>query len=526
MEHVTDLKMSKLIWNKLLLKKVWLIPVISVLMIDVHLQFLMLVKQDVLSSSISDYFFILCAVTLLSLPCIWGLNTLITKLDKGNAWPIVVAGLVVYPSCLVGLNSMNLFASSIYDVTQFFTVQTWILLLAASALAYWSHQSNKADTTIVKTKLINLMFSLDKVCVLLAILWAFLLAAIFAPYDQPMMNQPLPMVIDSSKLTGNLLNFANYFVQLMVLAILVLSVFLLNRYVLIRQVLSTYGVIYFVLSVLFMTVVLTPLYVSIVLYLPLNDLPSGITNLTPSGGENIFDPINYQFTFMVLAISTPVILAFERQGQETQVALIKQEQTQTELKLLQQQVNPHFLFNTLNNLYALTLKKSDQAPELVMQLSNLLRYSVYEGQKDLVDLSQEIGYLENYWSLQSIRVNYKASIEVTWPENTNGLKIPPLLLINILENAFKHGVEPSNEKSFLKFEVRVIDTQLAVCCCNSIPENKSHEAGGVGLTNLKRRLHLLYGDNAKLEIVNTDKEWTVQLDMALERNSNEEVEHA
>jgi len=526
MEHVTDLKMSKLILNIFLLRKVWLIPVISVLMIDVHLQFLLLVKQNILSSSVNDYFFILFTVTLLSLPCIFGSNAIATDSNRDNSWPIAVAGLIVYPACLMGLNSLDITPSFVSGVIELFTVQTWLLLFAASALAYWSSPSKRKDRTIVKTKLLNLVFSLDKVCVLLAVLWALVLAAIFAPYEHPMMNQPLPMIIDSSKLSDNLLNFASYFVQLMVLAILILSVFLLNRYVLIRKVLSTYGVIYFVLSVLFVTVVLTPLYVSIVLYLPLNDLPSGIPNLTPAGGENIFDPINYQFTFMVLAISTPVILAFERQGQETQVALIKQEQTQTELKLLQQQVNPHFLFNTLNNLYALTLKKSDQAPELVMQLSNLLRYSVYEGQKDLVDLSQEIGYLENYWSLQSIRVNYKASLEVTWPENTNGLKIPPLLLINILENAFKHGVEPSNEKSFLKFEVQVIDTQLAVRCCNSIPENKSHEAGGVGLTNLKRRLHLLYGDNAKLEIVNTDKEWTVQLDMALERNSNEEVEHA
>ena len=104
---------------------------------------------------------------------------------------------------------------------------------------------------------------------------------------------------------------------------------------------------------------------------PINDLPQDIANLTPSGNQNIFAKYNYQFMFFFLIITTPIILAFERQQQQSKLNEIAKQQTKTELKLLQQQVNPHFLFNTLNNLYALTLTKSEHAPQLVMHLADL-----------------------------------------------------------------------------------------------------------------------------------------------------------
>ncbi|WP_100642022.1 sensor histidine kinase [Alteromonas facilis] len=516
MDKLSKRDRSNRFWNQFLLSKLWFIPVVSVLLFDAHLQFLFLIKEQVLNGSVSDYLFIILSITLTSIPFIFSLGKLVNHSLNGIHWPLLVMGGIVYPSCLIGINSLELLPPFILNFTQHFTEQTWFLLLVASALVYWKSQPRQSGRTPFRSRFISLAFSLDGVCVLLAIIWALVLAAVFAPYENPLMHQPIPMLIDSYKLSNHPLNFVSYFLQLMVIASLILSLFFLNRYLLIRKVLVAHGVIYFGLTVLLVTVVLTPLYVGIALCLPLNELPPGIANLTPAGDKNIFSPINYQFTFMVLAISSPIILAFERKAQETQLALIKQEQTQTELKLLQQQVNPHFLFNTLNSLYALTLKKSNDAPELVMQLSNLLRYTVYEGQNKQVSLTQEVEYLKNYWSLQSIRMGDKARLEVTWAENTNGLQLPPLLLINILENAFKHGVEPSMGDGYLKFEMQVNANQLKVSCRNSIPEKRATSLGGMGLTNLRRRLDLLYGDTARLDVSSSAHEWNVELRMRLE----------
>ena len=166
--------------------------------------------------------------------------------------------------------------------------------------------------------------------------------------------------------------------------------------------------------------------------------------------------------FFFLSVSTPIILAFERQQQHNKLNVIAKQQTETELTLLQQQINPHFLFNTLNNLYALTLTKSDNAPQLVMQLANLLRYTVYEGQKQQVFLTQEINYLKDFIELQQIRSGDKCQFNLVWPSNPGKLKIAPLLLIIILENAIKHGVEPTSQQTEISFELSVSSNTLTL----------------------------------------------------------------
>ena len=404
-------------------------------------------------------------------------------------------------------------------LTEHFTQQTWLFMLTAGIVAYLKNNPQTLPYHTPAKKWFGLLLSLDHVCVLLSVLWALVFAAVFAPYDNPLIHQPISFVIDTDSVSQNLTNFLSYFIQLLFIASLWLSVFFINRYLLIRKILGSHGVIYFVLSIACVIVVITPLYATIMLMLPINAVPEGIQNLTPGGGQYLFDRQNYRVIFSILAISTPIILAFERQEQETQVSLIKQAQTETELKFLQQQVNPHFLFNTLNNLYALVLKKSEQAPDVIMQLANLLRYTVYEGQKEMVELSQEIDYLQNYWALQSIRLGNKATLEVTWPntQDADEFKVPPLLLINILENAFKHGIEPSDGTCFLRFSMVLDAGQLIVDCRNSIPDGTPIESGGVGLTNLERRLYLLFGNNVSLKVDPSENEWKVHLTMTLER---------
>jgi len=195
---------------------------------------------------------------------------------------------------------------------------------------------------------------------------------------------------------------------------------------------------------------------------------------------------------------------------------ISKHQIQTELKLLQQQINPHFLFNTLNNLYALTLIKSDEAPDMVMQLSNLLRYSVYEGQEAHVNLSQEVAYLQDYIALQTIRNKEKCNINVNWPDNANQYQIAPLLLVILLENAFKHGVDKSVDKCELIFNMTLQNNTLIVECINDYEEVKQSKSIGIGLENLQRRLSLIYHKKHSLETYQTSNKWHVKLTMELD----------
>src|SRR5690606_22893801 len=126
--------------------------------------------------------------------------------------------------------------------------------------------------------------------------------------------------------------------------------------------------------------------------------------------------------------------------------------------------------NTLNNLYALTLAGSAQAPTLVLQLANLLRYTVYEGQNARVSLAQEIHYLQDFLALQTIRSGDKCQLDVVWPTQAEQWQIAPLLLITVLENAVKHGVEPSQLRCSIELSISVENGWLRMRCVNSVPE--------------------------------------------------------
>jgi LytS/YehU family sensor histidine kinase len=331
-----------------------------------------------------------------------------------------------------------------------------------------------------------------------------------------MLNQPINPVIELTKLISDFGPFLFYLWQFLFISSLIYMTFLLNRYVLIRRVLTEQGTIIFCAAVLLCLIVLTPTYSYLILALPVNQVPEYITTLLPSGNQNIFSPYNYQFMFVVFAVSTPIILAFERQKQDAKMLEISKHQIQTELKLLQQQINPHFLFNTLNNLYALTLIKSDEAPDMVMQLSNLLRYSVYEGQKAQVNLSQEVTYLQDYMALQTIRNKEKCNINVNWPDNANQHQIAPLLLVILLENAFKHGVDKSVDKCELIFNMQLQNNTLIVECINDYEQDQSTKSIGIGIENLQRRLSLMYHNKHSLETHQTSNKWHVKLTMELD----------
>ena len=251
--------------------------------------------------------------------------------------------------------------------------------------------------------------------------------------------------------------------------------------------------------------VFTPLAGQVILSIPMT--PPHFTFL-PSENFDVFHPDNYKISLLMLFLSTPLILAFERQQDVANAAEITEQKTQAELQLLQQQINPHFLFNTMNSLYALTLKKSDQAPDMVMQLSDMLRYTVYDGQNSLVSLQQEIDYLKNYLQLQQTRLGHRVHIDTQWPEqNTKELNVAPLLFIVLLENAFKHGPESNSGETSVKISLTIQQNQgknKVIFSCENSYTDKSEagklisgladktQCGGLGLCNLQKRLTLQY----------------------------------
>lgn len=199
----------------------------------------------------------------------------------------------------------------------------------------------------------------------------------------------------------------------------------------------------------------------------------------------------------------------------------RQEEKDAELKLLKAQLNPHFLFNTLNNLYGLSVVKSDKLPNLMLKLSDLLRYSLYDTKDKYVPLEKEIRYLENYMSLENIRLEDKTDIKFSKNGNVSSKQIAPMLLIVFVENAFKHLGNNADGKSFVKVEINIEDNTLYFRCENSFAtlakhsENMEKGKSGIGLQNAKKRLLLMYPEKYEFKISESQNDFVVELNLKL-----------
>ncbi|WP_167605068.1 sensor histidine kinase [Maribellus sediminis] len=192
---------------------------------------------------------------------------------------------------------------------------------------------------------------------------------------------------------------------------------------------------------------------------------------------------------------------------------------EAELKLLKAQVHPHFLFNTLNNLYGLTLEKSDEAPKLVLQLSEILDYILYRCDAPKVLLKEDLNNLKNYIDIEKIRYSHKLKMTVEFPKHTGKLQIAPLILLPYVENAFKHGVSHFPGTAFVKISLSVSGKNLNFHIENTrnpLVKNGNNTSGGIGMANAKRRLDLLYAGNYILEVDKKDETFSVNLTLKLE----------
>jgi len=193
----------------------------------------------------------------------------------------------------------------------------------------------------------------------------------------------------------------------------------------------------------------------------------------------------------------------------------EREKLESELKMLKFQVNPHFLFNTLNNIHTLVYKKSDKAPEAVLKLSSLMRYMLYETEGDRVSLKRELEYLHNFVELQKLRLTDNQRVSMKIEGNPDGYEIAPLLLIPFIENAFKHGTSTSKSAT-IEIAFHISNGELIFNCTNDLQPNSVSKSGsGIGLANVKKRLDLIYSGRYRLNIDTNNEKYSLTLSLSL-----------
>ncbi|KAF5037883.1 Histidine kinase [anaerobic digester metagenome] len=206
-----------------------------------------------------------------------------------------------------------------------------------------------------------------------------------------------------------------------------------------------------------------------------------------------------------------MIRSFE--AQKLRDELIKQQQA-GELALLRSQINPHFLFNTLNNIYSLVYKKSDEAPPAIMKLSSIMRYMLYDATGDRVPLDKEIEYLRSFIELQKLRIRHPESVSFTIEGNTEGRTIAPMMLISFVENAFKHGSK--THQPFLVIRLAVKNDRIAYEVVNYLRKTsltRDNSESGIGLSLIKKRLALLYPGKHHLQITEEADTFRIKLEI-------------
>jgi hypothetical protein len=215
-----------------------------------------------------------------------------------------------------------------------------------------------------------------------------------------------------------------------------------------------------------------------------------------------------------------VIIKMMKRGwlKQQETLQVATEKASAELQLLKAQIHPHFLFNTLNNIYYFTIADPQQAPEMLMKLSDILRYIVNECNHSYVPLKKELEMIQDYMALEKIRYGERLKMEFEIKGDYHNKAIPPLLLIPLVENSFKHGTSKMLENPWVRLYINIDGQHLCFLLSNSRPDqmNLSQHNGHIGLNNVKKRLQLLYPETHELSIVNTSASYEVFMKIRLE----------
>ncbi len=254
-------------------------------------------------------------------------------------------------------------------------------------------------------------------------------------------------------------------------------------------------------------------------FIPFRNHTNPLVNFEHSTYRVAFTINSYMLTNAVAFVSAiPKILRYHYQKERANQQLLRETRT-IELQLLKSQIHPHFLFNTLNNLYSLTQKQSDQAPEIVLKLTGLLHYMLHECNAPEVYLSKEIDVIQDYIELERLRYGKRLTIHTHIEGDLEQKKIAPLLLIPFVENAFKHGAAEQISQACIDLQLVVEENNLFFELENSqnVPETEliNHHLGGIGLKNVKKRLDLIYPNQYDLTLESQKEKFIVGLKITL-----------
>ena len=229
------------------------------------------------------------------------------------------------------------------------------------------------------------------------------------------------------------------------------------------------------------------------------------------------------FFNMFFIVFIAIAIKFYKRWSETEYRKqrIQKEKVEVELQMLRSQVNPHFLFNTLNSIYVLAMKNSDQTANTVMKLSDLLDYILYKIDTPRIPVSTEIQIIENYIELERIRFTNRVDLSLSTDLESEDIQIPPMLIIPFIENAFKHGVAKSLEKSWIEVSIRESGQLMNIEVSNSKGQKPTKsQTGGIGLENVKKRLDILFHDKYKLDITEKINSYEVFLSIPINQQTD------
>lgn len=238
----------------------------------------------------------------------------------------------------------------------------------------------------------------------------------------------------------------------------------------------------------------------------------------PLRDSRLLGTLSYNFfsTLWYLALMLALKLSLDWYEQELLIQKITVEKLHAEVDFLRAQINPHFLFNILNNLYALTLKKSELAPDVVLKLSDMMEYMLYHSTDEKVLLEKEVTYLHNYMELERLRFRGETAISMQVHAAFQGQEIAPHLLLPLVENASKHGLGTRSENGWLSVHIGMQGSTLMVVVENAKPPSPVRKSkGGIGLGNLRKRLELLYPSRHRLELEDKPNSFLARLEIEL-----------
>ncbi len=239
-----------------------------------------------------------------------------------------------------------------------------------------------------------------------------------------------------------------------------------------------------------------------------------------------FNSVARESTWAILYMAISIAIFFIKKGLDEKDLLtnLQKDNNSYYLRYLRSQLNPHFLFNTLNSVYSLSLQKSDLAPDAIIKLSDLMRYLIYECNEDKVPLEKEIAFIRNYIEIEKMR--FKADVQFTVEGDTSNRMIEPLLFISFIENGFKHATDNSHTEPFVYITIRIEESQVVLNVINNTSsdlETQAKRIHGKGISNNKSLLEKLYPASYALDIIQTEKEDRAKSNVRL-KNARERLE--